>query len=196
MCIWALENPRRPSRKKKWKKLEKKSERFPKIHFFVHRQENPKLPKWSNFRPSKSDDFSNSFHFWLTGPCKPVWQFSSIWVNSTRKKWKIQHSNVSCTSPAAHFLEKSWFQANFPNSFLRRLRETKSKCSFQGDRLPSFLRNRVRFYFLGACQRWQFIFSNPDALVSVGEEIGKIQCFGDILKKFDDCVVLAKVFFF
>ena len=129
----------------------------------------------------------------LANLCGSLARFGST---QHEKKWKIQHSNVSCTSPAAHFLEKSWFQANFPNSFLRRLRETKSKCSFQGDRLPSFLRNRVRFYFLGACQRWQFIFSNPDALVSVGEEIGEIQCFGDILKKFGDCVVLAKIFVF
>ena len=51
------------------------------------------------------------------------------------------------------------------------------------------------FYFLGTCQRWQFIFPNPAALISVGEEIGKSQYFRDILKKFDDCVVLAKVFF-
>ena len=37
---------------------------------------------------------------------------------------------------------KMWFQVNFPNFFLRTLRETKTKCWFQGDRPPSFLLNR------------------------------------------------------
>ena len=99
--------------------------------------------------------------------------FARFGSTQHEKNWKIHQPNVSCTSTAAHILEKSWIQLNFLNSFFRRLRETKSKCSFQGDRLPSFLENRVRFYFLGACKRWQFIFPNPDALVSVGEEIGK-----------------------
>ena len=149
-----------------------------------------KMDKMNNnfatFGHQKVTIFTTLFTFMgldLANLCDSFARFGST---QHEKKWGKQHLNVSCTSTAAHILQKSWIQANSLNSFLRRLRETKSKCSFQGDRLPSFLGNRVRFYFLGACQRWQFIFPNPDALISVGEEIGKSQWFKIILNHFDD----------
>ena len=120
-----------------------------------------KMSKMNNnfatFGHQKVTIFTTLFTFMgldLANLCDSFARFGST---QHEKNWKIHQPNVSCTSTAAHILEKSWIQLNFLNSFFRRLRETKSKCSFQGDRLPSFLGNRVRFYFLGACQRWQFI---------------------------------------
>ena len=95
-----------------------------------------KMSKMNNnfatFGHQKVKIFTTLFTFMgldLANLCDSFARFGST---QHEKKWGKQHLNVSCTSTAAHILQKSWIQANSLNSFLRRLRETNRNVHFKG----------------------------------------------------------------